>query len=182
MGLWGAYLVTNIPSNKKEGEPGNLGTIRDVHFEDISIRAENGVLLAGVGRPIGPIAFKNVSVEIAVLGNCTCRKGFPGTPAGCVDYRPLNCQRAGSGVYCPQAAAFNGVVLPEQTAGIRMEGAGTVHFKMVSVKYEYKAPRTPVRPAYWSPRCVSNPHLNASFDPWPYPQNYSVTGTVECAL
>ena len=41
---------------------------------------------------------------------------------------------------------------------------------------------TPVRPAYWSPRCVSNPHLNASFDPWPYPQNYSVTGTVECAL
>ena len=63
--------------------------------------------------------------------------------------------------------------------GIRLEGAGTVQFVDVSVKYEYEAAR---RPSYWSPSCVSNPHLNASFDVWPYPQSFSVTGaTVECA-
>ena len=29
--------------------------------------SENGVLLSGVGRPIGPIAFRDVSIEIAVI-------------------------------------------------------------------------------------------------------------------
>ena len=136
------------------------------------------MLLSGVGRPIGPLAFRNLSVQIAVLGNCTCRKGYPGAPSGCVDYRPLNCQSAGSGAYCPEAASFNGVVL-QPTAGIRLEGAGTVDFEGVSVKYAYVAGE---RPAYWSPSCVTNPKLNASFDPWRYSQKFSVTGAaVTCA-
>eukprot|EP01047_Picozoa_sp_COSAG01_P016169 COSAG01_NODE_822_length_13306_cov_4.866132_10_plen_307_part_00 len=173
---WGSgepVWITNIPEVKKEGNPGRLGTIRGLTFEDISIRAENGVLLSGVGRPIGPIAFRNMSVAIAVLGNCSCRKGYPGAAAGCVDYRPLNCQRDGSGVYCPQAAQFNGVVLPQPTAGIRLEGAGVVEFDSVSVAYEYAGQR----PAYWSSSCVTNPRLNNSFDPWPYTQNFSVIGS-----
>ena len=174
---WGSgepIWITNIPEAKKEGEPRNLGTIRDVTIEDVTIRAENGVLLSGVGRPIGPITFRNMSVSIAVLGNCSCRKGRPGPPAGCVDYRPLSCQSAGSGAYCPQAAKFNGVVLPQLTAGIRLEGAGAVEFDGVSVAYEYAVGE---RPSYWSPSCVSQPTLNASFDPWPYSQKFSVTGT-----
>ena len=41
----------------KEGNAGNLGTIKDVRFEDVMIESENGVLISGVGRPVGPIAF-----------------------------------------------------------------------------------------------------------------------------
>ena len=67
-------------------------------------------------------------MEIAVLGNCTCRKGYPGSPSGCVDYRPLDCQAHGSGAYCPGAAPFDGVILPQQTAArgraVTLKGGG----------------------------------------------------------
>eukprot|EP01050_Picozoa_sp_SAG11_P008742 SAG11_NODE_785_length_7173_cov_4.452926_2_plen_117_part_00 len=80
--------------------------------------------LSGIGRPLSGIAFRNVSLTIAVLGNTTCRKGYPGAPAGCVDYRPLNCQAGGSATYCPALARAGGVLLPTPTAAIRLEGAG----------------------------------------------------------
>ncbi len=173
---WGSgepIWLTNIPSAAKEGEPGSLGTIRNVRFEDIVIESENGVLISGVGRPVGPITFKNVSVTIAVLGNATCRKGYPGTPAGCSDYRPLNCQKSGSAKYCPDTPP-GGVVLPQLTSGIRIEGAGSVGFEDVSVAY--RSPVGGMRPAWWAEVCVTKTQLNYSFDPWPYPQNMTATG------
>ena len=114
-----------------------------------------------------------------MLGNTTCRKGYEGSPAGCVDYRPLDCQTNGSARYCPNTPA-SGVVIPEPTAGIRLEGAGMVAFESVSVKYKYQ---TGFKPAWWADVCVTNPRLNNSFDPWPYPQNFSVSGDrVKCYI
>jgi len=177
---WGsgeAIWVTNVPSAQREGA--SIGTIKDLVFEDVEIQTENGLLLSGVGRPIGPITFRNVSITVAVLGNTTCRKGYEGSPAGCLDYRPLDCQRNGSARYCPDTPA-SGVVLPVQTAGIRLEGAGTVAFDSVSVRYKYQ---TGFKPAWWADVCVTNPRLNNSFDPWPYPQNFSVSGDrVKCNI
>ena len=180
---WGsgeAIWVTDIPSAKKEGEPGNLGTIENLRFEDVVILSENGVLLSGVGRPIGPISFSNVSVTVAVVGNATCRKGYPGPPAGCVDYRPINCQKGGSSQYCPEFRSDGGVLLPQLTVGIRTEGAGTVDFDSTTVRYRYAHGQ---RPAWWAASCVANPKLNASLDPWPYAQEFKVTGSaVQCQL
>lgn len=136
------------------------------------------MLLSGVGRPVGPLVLRNVSIEIAVLGNATCRKGYAGPPAGCVDYRPLDCQAAGSGRYCPDTPS-SGVVLPQLTSGIRLEGAGTVHLESVSVSYKYSDGE---RPEWWAQTCVTNPILNASFDPWPYEQTFNMTGMpVKCS-
>ena len=170
---WGSaepIWLTVIPSTAAEGRAGRLGSIVDVAFEDVAITAENGVLLSGVGRPVGPIAFRNVSIELRIAGNATCRKGYPGAPCGCTDYRPLDC----NGSYCPNTPS-DGVVLPQQTAGIRLEGAGAVHFSSVAVTYAYAPGK---RPAWWADTCVVNPRLNASFDPWPFAQRFTTTGEV----
>jgi hypothetical protein len=181
---WGSgepIWLTNIPTAKKEGNPHNLGTIKDVTFEDVAIESENALLISGIGRPLERLVFKNVSVTISVLGNATCRKGYPGSPAGCVDYRPLNCQAAGSGVYCPGLAHTGGVLLPEPTAAIRLEGAGSVKYTDVRAAYKW-AGGASQRPSWWAESCVVTTVLNQSLDPWPYPQKFVLTGgPVKCS-
>ena len=75
-------------------EEGTLtGRVADVSFDGLSMRSENGILLSGLTRPIGPISFANVHLEIAVLANCTCSKGdntMQPFQTGCRDYRPLS--------------------------------------------------------------------------------------------
>ena len=51
------------------------GTIGNITFEHIVMRAENGVLLSGRTRRIDGIIFRNVSLTVAVIGNTTCTKG-----------------------------------------------------------------------------------------------------------
>ena len=70
---WGSaepIWITNIPSTPAEGASGLLGTISNLTFSNISIVAENGILLSGIGRPIGPIVMQNVSLRLVDnLGN-----------------------------------------------------------------------------------------------------------------
>lgn len=109
---WGSgepIWITNVGETRAEGARGKLGTIADISFTGVTAVAENGVLISGIGRAIGPITFTNFSLEIAVIGNATCRKGRPGAPSGCTDYRP------GSG---PEVVLGN-------TSGIRVEGVLT---------------------------------------------------------
>ena len=79
---WGSaepIWLTNVPTTIAEGAPGQLGTLANISFSNISIVSENGILLSGIGRPIGPIGFENVSLTLVDnLGNTTCRKGHPG--------------------------------------------------------------------------------------------------------
>ena len=35
-----------------------------MRLQDVEIQTENGLLLSGVGRPIGPISFRNVSITV----------------------------------------------------------------------------------------------------------------------
>jgi hypothetical protein len=162
---WGSaepIWVSNINSTAAEGEPGRLGTIIDVTFTNITATAENAALLSGVGRPIGPIVFRNVTLTLAVLGNATCRKGRSGSPSACTDYRP------------PDSAPC-GVVLGS-SAGLRVEGAGSVEMHDVTISFRTPATGTP---SYWLPECVEHATLPVSFDP--HPQGFTVTGNpVRC--
>ena len=72
---WGSaepIWISNVPSHPAEGAAGVLGTIKDVTFSNISIVSENGILLSGIGRAIGPIVMQNVSLTLVDnLGNTT---------------------------------------------------------------------------------------------------------------
>jgi hypothetical protein len=91
--------MTNVAESVSSGAGGGgggdptsvlTGTIADVTFEDAELVGENGVLLSGRTRALGPgIVFRNVSLRVGVLHNCTCAKGDPAkAPTGCRDYRP----------------------------------------------------------------------------------------------
>ena len=68
------------------------GSISDVWFRNIQMQSENGVLISGRTHRVGPIYFDHCSLQLSVLGNCSCSKGDESvTPfhTGCRDYRPL---------------------------------------------------------------------------------------------
>ena len=95
-----------------------------------------------------------------------------------MDYRPVDCSQTHSrDPVCE--ATDGGMVLPQPTAGIRYEGAGTAVLEGVEVSY--RLPAGGQRPEWWARTCTTNPALNKSVDP--SPQHFSVAGAVaRCSL
>ena len=131
---WGSgepLWLTNVAESDAPSALG--GTITDVSFEDVDMVAENGVLLSGRTHALGPLRFRNVTLRVARLANCSCAKGDPARPpSGCRDYRPS-----------PEPQVVYG-----NTSGFTLEGRGTAIFQDVRVSFD-----TP-RAAYWS-GCVT---------------------------
>jgi hypothetical protein len=151
---WGSaepIWLTNIPSTA--AEEAHLGTISYISFTNISILSENGILLSGIGQPIGPIRFESVRLTLVDnLSNTTCRKGLAGAPTGCTDYRPVT----DAGIPVPK----DGVLLGN-TTGVRLEGAGSVQLDDMSIVYAQLG----ARPSYWSKKCVDTVKLPETMDP-----------------
>ena len=174
---WGSaepIWITNVPTVPAEGEPGKLGTIMDVSFRDVRILSENGMLLSGIGRPIGPISMDGVSLTLAVRGNASCAKGQPGkAPTGCADYRPVNCPD-NDPAPCPWKGVDQSGVVPSDTAGLRVEGSGTARLRDVSIAFAAASPRPP----YWAKGCVENASLPKAVDP--HAQGFRLEGQPRC--
>eukprot|EP00756_Hemistasia_phaeocysticola_P052663 Hpha_TRINITY_DN27933_c0_g1::TRINITY_DN27933_c0_g1_i1::g.44972::m.44972 len=136
---WGSgepVWITNIAERAEEGLLG--GTVRDVNFQNVKMVGENGVLLSGRTRAMGPINFDNVSIEIAVRGNTSCAKGHSSPPpTGCRDYRPID----DSSPSRPELVYGN-------TTGIMFEGNGSATLHLVRVTFT--PPAAAPRPGYWA--------------------------------
>ena len=126
---WGSgepLWLTNVAETDAPGALG--GTISEISFENVHMEAENGVLLSGRTRALGPLSFRNVTLRIAKLANCSCAKGDPSrAPTGCRDYRP----------------ATEPQVVYGATSGFTLEGHGDATLEGVSVSFD--SPRA----AYW---------------------------------
>jgi len=143
---WGSgepLWLTNVAETDAPGALG--GTIADVTFEDAVLEAENGVLLSGRTRALGPLHFRNVTLRIGLLGNCSCAKGDPArAPSGCRDYRP----------------ATEPQVVYGATSGFALEGRGEATLDNVRVSFDSGShPRA----AYWGDCFVQDAGWNATW-------------------
>ena len=82
--------------------------------------------------------------------------GSPSEPAAQAGLTPTLEQAEGSARYCPETPA-SGVVLPVRTAGIRVEGAGTVHWDAVTVSYQHAPGERRLTAASYLPGVSRNP-------------------------
>jgi polygalacturonase len=127
---WGSGEGIWITSVRQSPDPKDAltGTVRDISFNNIVARSENGVLISGHG--VENIAFTNLSLSVAVVGNTSCSKGDHSTPHGCRDYRPLH--------------PSNASLVPCQTSAIYFEGKGSVTFDGSTAGFEG------VKQTWWS--------------------------------
>lgn len=140
---WGSgepLWLTNVAETHAAGSLG--GTISDISFEDVRMEAENGVLLSGRTRAVGPLRFRNVTLRIAKLANCSCAKGDRARePTGCRDYRPTT---------EPQ-------VVYGATNGFTLEGRGEATLEGVDVSFD--SPRA----EYWGKCFAQDAGWNAQW-------------------
>ena len=107
----------------------------------------------------------NVTLDLVppgILGNCTCRKGLNESyapdgalmPASCQDYRPL-----------VQPSKYSAPVLGQnETAALRVEGAGNLTLRAVQIRYSSLS----------GGRCVEVAALDKDIDP--YQQQFVLLG------
>jgi hypothetical protein len=187
---WGsgeAIWISNVAesANPHATNGGLSGTIRDIVFENISIRSENSVLLSGLTKAIGPLTFTNIDLTIGVYGNVTCAKGNNTMmPTGCRDIRPYHrplkdgaqvptlnereltsdipavttitrTNTSASGCFSSTCGMFYG-----STHGFILEGQGAATFTNVSIAFQ--GPRQP----FWAACVKQGPGWGAANTTW----------------
>ena len=150
---WGSgepIWITNVAESDGGAGVGAalMGRIANVSFDHVRMQSENGVLLSGLTRPIGPITFANTRLQIALIGNCSCSKGDTAVHpfhTGCHDYRPLTRPSSDPpGASPPRRAP----VVYGITSGFMLEGRGEARFA-ANVTVEFVRRIGEARPKYW---------------------------------